>query len=237
MRLESLWRSRLGFWAGAFVTEPIHGAMRTFAFNIHFLSSFLFISYAVHFESSWCFMYSCLKRWLFIRVSLATSYTHKKQKSHKRWWQSLMHDTEASKTNTERYFLFHGLAIFVIPSCSPRLLDRKTSIFLSLFDLLQFIQFYKLCSQNVPWQPLAESVWLLGRSLCHKEAKRMNKQSKKFQKNALKRQAQSYLSIPPTWLSLGTWNLNAQEIEWLNNSQVVISADVLHFPWKILKLS
>ena len=126
-------------------------------------------------------MYSCLKRRLFIRVSLATSYTHKK-KSHKRWWQSLMHDTEASKTNTERYFFFHGLAIFVIPSCSPRLLDRKTSIFLSLFDLLQFIQFYKLCSQNVPWRPLAESVWLLGRSLCHKEAKRMNKQSKKFQK-------------------------------------------------------
>ena len=34
-------------------------------------------------------------------------------------------------------------------------------------------------------------------------------------KNALKRQAQSYLSIPPTWLSLGTWNVNAQDIEWL----------------------
>ena len=117
-----------------------------------------------------------------IHSSLACDLIHtQKKKSHKRWWQSLMHDTEASKTNTERYFLFHGLAIFVIPSCSPRLLDRKTSIFLSLFDLLQFIQFYKLCSQNVPWRPLAESVWLLGRSLCHKEAKRMNK-SKKFQK-------------------------------------------------------
>ena len=179
MCLESLRRSRLGFWAiGAFVTELIHGAMRTFAFcNIHFLPSFLFNSYAVHFESS------CIHVWSadYSFESRLRPHTHTKKKSHKRWWQSLMHDTEASKTNTERYFLFHGLAIFVIPSCSPRLLDRKTSIFLSLFDLLQFIQFYKLCSQNVPWRPLAESVWLLGRSLCHKEAKRMNK-SKKFQK-------------------------------------------------------